>query len=286
MPLRLDDARMMAAAVPSGVAPTEWNDLAIRFGDVYVAVTAERAAGRYGFLELEAQAGEIARIREYVAGSAGRFDDVVVLGIGGSALGALALRTALGGATATPRLHVLDNVDPATMHALLAVLAPARTLWCVISKSGGTVETLSQYAIARAWVERAGLPTKWHFAVVTDPEVGPLRALARRDGLAVFAVPANVGGRFSVFTPVGTLPAALAGYDLAEFLAGAQAMRDRCDTPTLSENPAGLLATLLWRAHQRAGQGTHVMMPYSDALQAIAPWFVQLWGESLGKRDA
>lgn len=286
MPLRIDDARMMAAAVPSGMTPTEWNELAIRFGDVHAAVAAERAAGRYGFLELEAQADEFRRVREFVARLPIPYTDVVVLGIGGSALGAIALRTALGAYGDVPRLHVVDNVDPGTFAALRERLALDRTLWCVISKSGSTVETLAQYGIVRAWLRNIGLAATKHLVFVTDPSTGPLRAIATRDGLAAFAVPPNVGGRFSVFTPVGALPAALAGYDVQELLAGAQAMRDRCDTPTLGDNPAGLLATLLWRAHQRAGQGTHVMMPYSDALQAIAPWFVQLWGESLGKRDA
>ena len=286
MPLRIDDARMMAAAVPSGLTPAEWNDLAIRFGEVHAAVAADGAAGRYGFLELEAQAGEFKRVREFAARPPVPYTDVVVLGIGGSALGAIALRTALGMYGDVPRFHVVDNVDPGTFAALRERLALDRTLWCVISKSGSTVETLAQYALVRAWLKHGGLAVSKHVVIVTDPSAGPLRAIATRDGIPAFSVPPNVGGRFSVLTPVGTLPAALARYDADALLAGAQAMRDRCDTPTLSENPAGLLATLLWRAHQRAGQGTHVMMPYSDALQAIAPWFVQLWGESLGKRDA
>lgn len=286
MSLRIDDARMMAAAVPSGVTPTEWNDLAIRFGDVHAAVTADRATGRYGFLELEAQAVELKRVRDFAARLPIPYTDVVVLGIGGSALGAIALRTALGAYGDVPRFHVVDNVDPGTFAALRERLAMDRTLWCVISKSGSTVETLAQYGIVRAWLKTIGLAPTKHLVFVTDPSAGPLRAIATRDGIPAFAVPPNVGGRFSVLTPVGTLPAALAKYDVEALLAGALAMRDRCDTSTLSENPAGLLATLLWRAHQRVGQGTHVMMPYSDALQAIAPWFVQLWGESLGKRDA
>jgi glucose-6-phosphate isomerase len=286
MPLRIDDSRMMAAAIPSGVSPTEWNDLSIRFGDVHRDATAAAKAGKHGFDQLESQAAEFARVREFVAANARAFDDVVVLGIGGSALGAIALRTALGEPGTSPRLHVIDNVDPRSIAQLLLALTPARTLWCVISKSGTTVETLAQYALARAWVEKAGLSPAKHFAFVTDPTAGPLRAIASRDGIPAFAVPANVGGRFSVFTPVGTLPALLAGYDVAAFLDGAKSMRARCETSDLSANPAGLFASLLWRAHQKAGQGTHVFMPYSDGLRDLAPWFVQLWGESLGKKDA
>jgi glucose-6-phosphate isomerase len=286
MALRIDDARMMAQLIPSGVSPTEWNDLSIRFGEVHRDAAAAAKAGRYGFDQLEAQASEFARVRDFARASARNFDDVVVLGIGGSALGVIALRSALGEPGTSPRLHVLDNVDPRSIAQLLVALEPGRTLWCVISKSGTTVETLAQYALARAWVEKAGLPVAKHFVFVTDPAAGPLRAIATRDGIPAFEIPSNVGGRFSVFTPVGTLPATLAGYDAEAFLAGARAMRDRCASPTLSENPAGIVATLLWRAHQKAGQGTHVLMPYSDGLRDLAPWFVQLWGESLGKKDA
>lgn len=286
MPIRIDDARMMATAVPSGVTPTEWNELAIRFGEVHASVEADRAKGRYGFTELGAQSAEHKRVLDYVKSVNGQFYDVVVLGIGGSSLGAVALRSALGSHGTTPRLHVLDNVDPATFSALLARVSLDRTLWCVVSKSGGTVETLSQYAIVRERLAAAGLAASKHLAIVTDPAEGPLRALARRDNIPAFAVPANVGGRYSVLTPVGLLPAALAGYDTTALIAGAQAMLDRCATPTLGENPAGIFAALHWRAHQRAGQGTHVLMPYSDQLRDVAPWFVQLWAESLGKMDA
>ncbi|HVZ48448.1 MAG TPA: glucose-6-phosphate isomerase, partial [Gemmatimonadaceae bacterium] len=144
----------------------------------------------------------------------------------------------------------------------------------------------AQYAIARDRVQAEGFDAARHFVVVTDPAEGPLRAIAARDGIAAFDVPPSVGGRFSVFTPVGTLPAALAGYDVPAFVAGARALRDRTGTATLAENPAGLVGALLWRAHQRAGQNTHVLMPYADALRDLGPWFVQLWAESLGKVDA
>jgi len=284
--LRVDDARMMAAGVPSGVTPSEWNELAVRFGEVHAAVTRDRAAGRYGFMELEAQASETARVIGHVAHAPTRYTDVVVLGIGGSALGAIAVRTALGRHDDVPRLHVVDNVDPHTFAALLSRVALDRTLWVVVSKSGSTVETLAQYAIVRECLAAGGLAVANHMAIVTDPLAGPLRAVAVGEGIPAFDVPANVGGRFSVLTPVGTLPAACAGYDVASLLAGARTMRDRCTSPTLSDNPAGVFATLLWRAHQRVGQGTHVFMPYSDALRDVAPWFVQLWAESLGKVDA
>ncbi len=286
MTIRLDFARMMAPRIPAGATDAEWHELCARFADVRGAVQRDAALGRHGFVDLEAQASEHARVTAFARSAAGRLDDVVVLGIGGSALGAVALRSCLGGGPGGPRLHVLDNVDPGTIAGLLGRVTPARTLFCVISKSGTTVETLAQYACARRWLERAHLSLRDHLAFVTDPEAGPLREIARREAIPAFAIPPNVGGRFSVLTPVGTLPAALAGYDTAALIAGAREMRERCAEDDLARNPAGVFALLQWRAHQRSGQGIHVVMPYSDALRDVAPWFAQLWAESLGKVDA
>jgi len=286
MALRIDFARMMAPRVTGGATEAEFRTLRTRFATVHEAVTADAAAGRYGFLELESQAAEHARVLAFTGPLRGRYADVVVLGIGGSALGAIALRTALGDAFAGANLHVADNVDPAPIAALLKRLDLARTLFCVISKSGTTVETLAQYALVRAAIDRDHRQPMRHLAFVTDPAVGPLREIAVRDRIPVFDVPPNVGGRFSVLTPVGTLPAAFAGFDTSAFLAGAREMRERCAVGELKANPAGVFAMLQWRAHTQAGRGIHVMMSYADALRDVAPWFVQLWAESLGKINA
>jgi len=223
----------------------------------------------------------------------GKFDDVVILGIGGSALGPIALRTALrpsgwnmlstearGG---FPRLQVLDNVDPETIAALLDRLDLSRTLFVVTSKSGGTAETMSQYMIVDERVKKAGLAVTDHFVFVTDPSQGALRTLCRTLSIPALDIPPNVGGRFSVLTPVGVLPAALIGIDVSLLLAGAAQMADRCATPELERNPAGTFAMLQWLADTRLGKTISVLMPYSDPLRDFAAWFVQLWAESLGK---
>lgn len=285
MAVRLDFDHMMAPQIPTGPDDAEWRALRARFGAVHEVVTAAAAAGRYGFLQLEAQSAEHDRVRAFAAASRGRYEDVVVLGIGGSALGAIALRTALGHVFAGARLHVLDNVDPAPVSALLASLSLGHTLFCVVSKSGTTVETLAQYSLVRSAIARDHRQPRKHMVFITDPVEGPLREAATKEKIDAFEIPPNVGGRFSVLTPVGMFPAAIAGYDTSAILAGAREMRERCSTPDLAANPAGVFAMLQWRAHQKAGQGIHVMMPYADALRDIAPWFVQLWAESLGKVD-
>ncbi len=296
MAFTLDVTSMTDPVVPAGVRDAEWGALDGRFRAAHAVVVATAATGVYGYRELEAQRAERARVIDFARSVRGTHDDVVVLGIGGSSLGAVALRTALlppawnartaGQRGGRPRLHVLDNVDPRTIAGVLSVVSLPRTIFVVISKSGGTIETLAQYLVVRERLAQAGLDAARHLVFVTDPARGALRTIAGRDGIPAFDVPANVGGRFSVLSPVGTLPAALCGIDVEALCAGAMVMRDATLGAELAANAAGLFATLQWRAHTHAGQGQHVMMPYSDALRDLAPWFVQLWAESLGKCDA
>jgi glucose-6-phosphate isomerase len=182
-----------------------------------------------------------------------------------------------------PRLQVLDNVDPETIAALLDRLDLSRSLFIVTSKSGGTAETMSQFLIVHDSLAKAGLLIEDHVVFVTDPAQGALRPLAQQLQLPALDIPPSVGGRFSVLTPVGTLPAALIGIDVAKLLEGAADMAARCDSARLSENPAGVYASLQWLADTRHSKVINVLMPYSDPLRDFADWFVQLWAESLGK---
>ncbi len=298
MTLRLDYTNMMAPPIDGAISAEEWSGIAERFRAARRAVDEQHAAGTLGFLDLPDDAALHASTLDFVrALRAGddRPTDVVVLGIGGSALGPIALRTALrppqwnllsdaarGG---EPRLHVLDNVDPANISALLARLDLSRSIFVVTSKSGGTAETMAQYLIVRARLAAAlgDDVAKRKIVFVTDPTKGALRAIAKAEGITALDIPANVGGRFSVLTPVGVLPAALIGIDTTQLLAGAASMRDRCVSPELTENIGGVFAALQYLADTKHGRQIQVLMPYSDALRDMADWFVQLWAESLGK---
>ena len=294
MTIRLDYTNMLSGVVAGGVAPSDWDEAARAFPQAHAALEEQRRRGVLGFFALPGDAALHAQTTEFAARAAGRFDEILLLGIGGSALGPIALRTALrpsgwnlldgaarGGA---PRLHVLDNVDPTTIAALLNRLDLARTLVIVTSKSGSTAETMAQYLVVRARLEAAvGDRAREHLVFVTDPEKGALRALARREGIHALDVPPAVGGRFSVLTPVGLLPAALIGIDTGALLAGAADMADQCRTDALARNPAAVFAMLQWLSDTRQGRHVHVVMPYSDPLRDMAAWFVQLWAESLGK---
>jgi glucose-6-phosphate isomerase len=300
MPLRLDYTNMMAPSLDGGITDAEWRDIGARFTTAHAAVAALHGEGTLGFLDLPDDRELHRKTLEYVAQVRRRsgvdaLTDVVVLGIGGSALGPIALRTALrppqwnllddaarGG---NPRLHVLDNVDPANISALLARLDLRTSLFVVTSKSGGTAETMAQYLVVRARLTAVlgDAAAKERLVFVTDPQKGALRAIARAERIAALEIPANVGGRFSVLTPVGLLPAALMGIDTAELLAGAADMRTRCASGKLGSNLAGTFAALQYLADTTHGRHVQVLMPYSDALRDMAAWYVQLWAESLGK---
>jgi glucose-6-phosphate isomerase len=298
MTIRLDYTNMMAPPIDGGITDAEWRDVASRFEDAHRGVADEYASGTLGFLDLPDDRALHQQTLDYVGRvkeRAGELTDVVVLGIGGSALGPIALRTSLrapqwnllddAARDGEPRLHVLDNVDPANISALLGRLDLRRSLFVVISKSGGTAETMAQYLVVRARLNEvlgeAGARDRLVF--VTDPQKGALRTIAKHEQIAALEIPANVGGRFSVLTPVGILPAALIGIDTAGLLAGAADMRTRCASKVLGDNIAGTWAALQYLADTRHGRHIQVLMPYSDALRDMADWFVQLWAESLGK---
>ncbi|MFP5355159.1 MAG: glucose-6-phosphate isomerase, partial [Gemmatimonadota bacterium] len=293
MTLSLDYTFMLADAVSGGVAPDAFAGAQGAFAAAHASVAARHASGELGFLDLPRRRDLVAQVLEFVTRVHGAYRDVVLLGIGGSALGPIALRNALcapqwnglddAARNGLPRLHVMDNVDPVTIAAVLDRVQLAETLFLVVSKSGGTAETMAQYLVVRARLEAAGLPLPRHLVFVTDPEKGALRPIARAEGLTALDIPGNVGGRFSVLSPVGTLPAALVGIDIESLLAGAGDMVHRCAASDLARNPAGTFATLQWLADTSGGKPVHVLMPYADPLRDMAAWFVQLWAESLGK---
>jgi glucose-6-phosphate isomerase len=295
MAIRIDYSNMVGEKV-GGVSETEIREAAAAFATAHAGFAKLRESGEVGFADVVRDASLRDQATSYAQNAAGKFDDVIVLGIGGSALGPIALRTALrpsgwnlldsarrGG---MPRLHVLDNVDPETIDVLLDRLSLDRSLFIVTSKSGGTAETMSQFLIVNGRLGDAGLEAREHFVFVTDPKQGALRPLASREGIPALDIPPSVGGRFSVLTPVGTLPAALIGIDVGSLLAGAADMAGRCATSELTANPAGVYAALQWLADTRHEKAINVFMPYSDPLRDMADWFVQLWAESLGKHTA
>jgi glucose-6-phosphate isomerase len=295
--LRIDYTNMLNTALGGehGLTEQELHDFAPRFRDVHADTEQRRATHELGFYELPYVA-VVDDIQAFADGVGQAFDTVVVLGIGGSALGTLALQQALvkpfwnelddAGREYYPRLFVLDNVDPTTISALLDRIDVRRTLFNVVSKSGATAETMAQFLIVREKLNAVlnEDDARGHFVFTTDPDSGVLRQLASKEKIATLPVPPNVGGRFSVLSAVGLLPGALIGINVRELLAGAADMDEWCRTDELLRNPAGLFAALQFLAHTRNQAPMQVMMSYSDRLNLVADWFRQLWAESLGKR--
>jgi glucose-6-phosphate isomerase len=253
----------------------------------------ERSAGERPYLDLPKQ--DVTEILDFVESKKGQFDNLLVLGIGGSALGATALRTALcepfhNSLSASKRkgalkVFVADYIDPDYFTSLLKSLKAGKTLVNVISKSGATAETMSQFLIVRNWLEGKGLKLKDHVFFTTDPQKGTLRRLARELEIDTFAVPDGVGGRFSVFSAVGLLPAAFMGVDIKALLKGAEEMTERCLAPRLGTNPAATMALTHWLLDREKNKTISVWMPYAKKLWDVADWYRQLWAESLGKKE-
>lgn len=292
--IRIDYTNMMDTAVTGGINADDWTSAAKRFQDVQASIAQKRAAGKLGFIDVANDRALLEQTLKYAEANRRLYDDVVVLGIGGSALGAIALRTALRPTGwnmiaaehrhGLPRLYVLDTIDPETVAPVLDRLNLARTLFVVVSKSGSTAETMAQFLIIRErLVKSAHAWAGQNTVFITDPELGALRPLARAEGIDALDIPTAVGGRFSVLTPVGLLPAAMIGVPVHELIEGAAEMVKRCETDELVKNPAGIFAMLQWLSDTRHGRRIQVMMPYADALKDFALWFVQLWAESLGK---
>ncbi len=315
--IRVDVSRACSAAIGEahGLTPEELRGVEPRLKEAHEVIVRERESGVRGFYDLYKDQATIDSVCE----AAGRFREMeyanlVVLGIGGSALGTKAIGSALlpryynlmtrrgrGG----PRLFVMDNVDPVTFRGMMRLCPPAKTLYYVVSKSGRTAETMAQLMIVLEAIERkiGKDAMKDHVVVTTTPRpatVGEgsaettdsssgqalslLHPVADMYGLVEFEIPPNVGGRFSVFSPVGMFPLAVLGIDIEQLREGCRAMDDRCSEPDLKTNPAYLHAAVQYLADTRKGKRISVMMPYSDGLYDIADWYRQLWAESLGKR--
>lgn len=258
------------------------------------AVEQKRGTGWLGWTQLPYNQGEIVDQIDRVAARVRRdYKAFVVLGIGGSALGPIAVQQALNHLRYNelpdekrngPKLYVEDNIDPERMASLLDVIDIKATCFCVITKSGATAETMSQYLIISDLLKRTvGDGWQKQIVAVTDVEKGNLIKIAKEEGFDTFYIPSTVGGRFSQLCPVGLLPAAVCGIDIRALLAGAAAMDARCKDGDVWKNPALLEATLQYILMQDMDVNIQVVMPYADSLKYMADWFCQLWAESLGK---
>ena len=288
------NATAVAVGEEHGVSPEMLADVAPKVRAEHARIAAEHAAGGQRWMDLPDDLALADELASFAKQARGRYQDYLLIGIGGSSLGAIATILALanpyrnlqGDGRGGPRFFVLDNPDPEKVRATLDAVDLDRTLVNVVTKSGQTAETMANFLVARQALESAVGTERASQQIVatTDPEEGLLRKLADEEGYRTFPVPPGVDGRQTVLSAVGMLPAALCGVDIHGLLRGAAAMRARCQSDDVLTNPAYLLAAVSVLADTRLGKAMLVTMPYADALYGVADWFRQLWAESLGKR--
>lgn len=292
--LTIDLARCMAGGtIARGLTPELMEGLRPRLDSALAAVHAAAGTGWLEWTELPFKDPE--PFVHYAATNHGKYDALVVIGIGGSALGTTALATALlpfywnelspTRRRHAPRLYVLDNVDPDETAGLLERLDMERTLVNVISKSGTTGESMTSYLVIKQRLEAivGSRAVKEHLVFTTDPASGTLRQLGNEMGVPMFDLGSGVGGRFSVLSSVGLLPAALTGMDVPGLLAGAADMAGWIKETKGWDNPACAFAGVQYLNDVELDRRLSVMMPYSAHLRDMADWYRQLWAESLGK---
>ncbi len=295
--LVIDYRNAMATAVGDehGISDAELDELQGYVSEQHARITEEHSTGVQRWQDLPDNTALANEIKAFADEARKTYTDYILIGIGGSSLGAIATIQALchpyrnllpddqrGG----PRFFVLDNPDPEKIKATLETVDLSKTLVNVVSKSGQTAETAANFLVVRdALVNAVGKEqAAKQIIATTDPETGILRQMADAEGYRTFPVPPGVDGRQTVLSAVGLIPAALAGVDIHALLAGAAAMRERASSGNLRENPAYLLAALSVLSDTKHGKSMLVTMPYADSLFGVSDWFRQLWAESLGKK--
>ena len=280
-----------------GITERQWKDSTENTSPLIQKINQERKDGKTPYRDLPFNNQISQDVQDLASGFEERCENLVVLGIGGSALGNIALQTALNpymynmdeAQREGPRLFVFDNVDPQQLGSFLDWISDKldSTVFNVISKSGRTSETAAQFLTIRQMLLDILGPDSLrdHVVATTDAHKGTLRTIADELNLRCLEVPDGVGGRFSVLSAVGLFSAAMCGIEIDELLEGARDMDERVSNSNFHENPAAINAAIHHHFYNR-GKNISVMMPYCHALKDLCDWYRQLWAESLGKENS
>lgn len=291
MDLKLDYSNVMDDNIGSehGLSWSAVEELISKGKEIHAALRQKAQDNTLGFYNLPFTTDITEEIEKYTDAVKKRFKSYVHIGIGGSALGPIALQNSLLDSyynlNSKPQMFFPDNVDPDWLDDLAKTIDISKTLFHIVSKSGGTAETAATTLYFMEYLKEAlGDNFYKNLLFTTDPVKGLLNQIAREYPIKCFRIPAGVGGRFSVLSPVGLISASLAGIPIQELLSGAAKMAKICDTDDLSKNPAFIYAAIHY-LYMGRGKNISVMMPYSNKLRDLADWYRQLWAESLGKRN-
>ena len=278
-----------------GITARQFDALAKKTSPLIAMLNEERKAGQTPYRDLPYNEEIPKKVKKLKTKFKGRCENLVVLGIGGSALGIIALQTALKPymhniyekKRTGPRFFVFDNVDPSQFASFLHWIGNklGKTVFNVISRGGQTAETISQFMIIRRLLLRKLGRKGYQKRVVITTAFGKnntLLNIAEKEGLDHLRIPDGVGGRFSVLSAVGLFSAAMCGIDIDSLLEGARAMDKKVSRRNFYKNPAAINAAINYHFYNH-GKKITAMMPYSYALKDLTGWFKQLWAESLGK---
>lgn len=269
------------------VSCTRWFEVENQdYSRVHQKIVSQQKSGDVGFFDLPiSQKKLIDQIEAFKKNnpliSHNRVKDLVVVGIGGSSLGTRAVDDLLRFSKnrSVINIHFLENLDPIFLLDNLKHIDFDRALFLVISKSGSTVETISLAKYLVNYVKQRSLITEYkeHVAVISD-HGSPLQQLAQKLDVECFEIPANVGGRFSVLSSVGLVPLSILGYDIKQLLGGANDFRQKFFEQEHTHN-------IYEKAHYltSCGANINVLFSYSSLFESFNKWYIQLWGESLGK---
>jgi glucose-6-phosphate isomerase len=279
-----------------GISKGHFKELAEMTSPLILKLNEERKKGKTPFRDLPHDSTIYKKVKNLAAQFKDKCENLVVLGIGGSALGNIALQTALNpymynidkDQRKGPRLFIFDNIDPPQLVSFLTWLGDRleNTIFNVISKSGRTSETAAQFLIIRQLLlDKFGPESlRKHIVATTNPKEGTLHKIADELSLRTLEVPDGVGGRFSVLSAVGLFSAAMCGINIDSLLEGARDMDKRVSSEDFYHNPAAINAAINYFFYNK-GNKISVMMSYSYALKDFADWYRQLWAESLGKAE-
>ena len=285
MKIRLDFNNMMTDFVGEhGISIEDIDKISDKIENAKKAMVEKRANGKMDWRDLPYNQDEVVEdILSYVNEQKDKFEAFVVLGIGGSALGPIAVQQAINHPYYNELPRDKRNGFPKLVY-LFQTVDVTKCLFNVISKSGSTSETMSQFMIIKKMLdEKLGKDAAEHIVCTTDKVNGNLIKIAKEEGYKTFIIPSGVGGRFSELTPVGLLAAAFCGIDIKAMLAGAAFMDEICKNDDIYKNPAFMYAILNYIGMEK-GRNICVVMPYADSLKYISDWYAQLWAESLGKK--
>lgn len=284
--LQLDISAAMGKAITpnKGIPEQEFGSLMTSLRRYIEDINKERAKGQHEWSQdprLEDTIRQVKEVAEYAKHE--KLRQVVWVGIGGSGLGPKVLREVFE-TPSTAEFILLDTIDPAMLAMYDQIVDWKNALVVVVSKSGGTLEPMSVFFHCWSRLKEAHGPKAGNYCIgVTDPKKGRLRSFCLENKIRMLPIPSGVGGRFSIFTPVGLLPIALLGGDIDQFVQGAIDIDVSCTNATPDENPAAMLAAVQFLLDTKRDCKVRVIMPYSQRMESVARWNQQLIAESLGK---